>query len=84
MESTDQDDMTEKVKALLAENLGVGIEDISQEDFFSEDLHMAPDKLADFVDGLGAKGFETAKIELTELETVDDLIEALSSGQDIN
>lgn len=83
MDSVNPDGVAERVTSLLAQSLGVESEDISDDDSFSEDLHMAPDKLADFVEGLSAGGFETAKIEIGELETVGELIEALSSHEDI-
>lgn len=78
-----QEELTTKVKRLLAESLGVEVEDISEDDYFVEDLHMAPAQLADFVDLLSNQGFETSKLEIAELETVQELIEALSSHEEL-
>jgi len=83
MEEPNHNLLSLKVIKLLAENLGVETEDISEDDSFSDDLHMAPDKLADFAETLSASGFETSNLSLEELETVGDLAEALSSHEDI-
>jgi acyl carrier protein len=83
MQEPESNPLSIKVIKLLAENLGVESEDISEDDSFSEDLHMSPDKLADFVESLSALGFETSKLSLEEIETVGDFIEALSSHEDI-
>jgi acyl carrier protein len=76
-------ELSTKVIKLLAENLGVEAEDISQDDSFSQDLHMSPDKVADFVENLTSAGFETSKLNLEEIETVGEFIESLSSHEEI-
>lgn len=78
-----QEELATKVKRLLAESLGVEVEDISEDDYFVEDLHMAPAQLSDFVDLLGNQGFETSRLEIAELENVQELIEALSSHEEL-
>lgn len=72
-----------KIKELLASQIGVEPDDISEEDFFSEDLHMTPADLTDLTHLLEKDGFNVSSLELTELETVGDLIEALTSHEDI-
>jgi len=83
MNESNHNPLSIKVMKLLAENLGVEAEDISEDDSFTQDLHMAPDKLADFAETLSASGFEISNLALGELETVGDLTEALSSHEDI-
>jgi acyl carrier protein len=83
MQDPTPSELSVKVIKLLAENLGVESDDISLDDSFSEDLHMSPDKLADLVEHLSSSGFETSNLNLTEIETVGDLIELLSSHEDI-
>jgi acyl carrier protein len=75
-----KDDKTktaEDIKKLLAEQLGVEVEDLSSEDMFGEDLHMDPSALTDFIGTLEAQGFDISKIELTEIQTLGDLLEEL-------
>ena len=83
MEDSKNNELSIKVIKLLAENLGVEAEDIAEDDSFAEDLHMSPDKLSDFVESLSSSGFETSNLALTEIETVGDLAELLSSHEDI-
>lgn len=65
------------LKTQLAEFLGVDAEDINNEDSFVEDLHMHAQELSDFISSLSTHGFEVENIDLTSLETLSDLIEAL-------
>lgn len=73
----------EEVKKLLAEQIGVEVEDIKEEDFFSEDLHMNSTELADFIHLLEQKGFDISTLDLREIETVEDLTEALNIHEEI-
>lgn len=65
------------VKGILADTIGVDPEDVKNEDVFSDDLHMTSANLSDFIESLGAKGFDVATIDLTEIATVEELIETL-------
>ncbi len=69
--------MKDKLKEILADYLGVEIEDINDGDSFSQDLHISPLDLADFIHGLSSHGFDTSKVNLGELETFEDLTESL-------
>ena len=71
----------EAIIKLLAEELGVEPEDIKEDDSLSLDLHMKPTDLTDFFQKLEDSGFNVAKINLTDIETVEDIIEALSSQE---
>ena len=62
----------------------LGGEDINEEDLLAEDLHMSVHDISDFVNLLGENGFDTKDIELINLESVSDIIEALSSADLIN
>jgi acyl carrier protein len=64
---------------LLAEHLGVEPDDIQEEYTFTEDLHMNPADLADFVHYLKNSGINTETLDLPNLETVNDLIENIES-----
>lgn len=64
---------------LLAEHIGVEPDDIKREDFFFEDLHMSPTDLSDFLETLAGTGIDITKIDLSTVETVEDLLDALIS-----
>ncbi|MFZ5932499.1 MAG: hypothetical protein ACOYT7_00205 [Patescibacteria group bacterium] len=70
-----------KIIAHLAEHIGVESEDISEEDFFLDDLHMNPTEISDFVHSLEGLGFDISKLNLVEIESVGDLLEALGASE---
>jgi len=71
--------ISQKVKRELSDFLGIGIEDIEDESEFVEDFHMTASEMTDFMDILSKAGFETDKIDLTEIEAFSDLVEALTA-----
>lgn len=75
----DEADKRAKIVRHLAEHIGVEPEDINDEDSLSEDLHMNPAEISDFVHSLGEAGFSISSLNLTEIETVGDLLEALGA-----
>ncbi|OGM28427.1 hypothetical protein A2962_04700 [Candidatus Woesebacteria bacterium RIFCSPLOWO2_01_FULL_39_61] len=68
-------DVKTQIKKLLSEYLGVEPDDIDEEDSLVADLHMKPTDLTDFVEILDTRGLDISKLELTEIETVGELIE---------
>lgn len=68
-----------KVRRELAVFLGVDPEDIDDENSLTEDLHMKATDLTDFMVKLEGEGFATSDIDLTEIETFGDLVEALTA-----
>lgn len=69
------------VKKLLAQHIGVEPDDIDYADSFMEDLHMSATDLADFMETLKREGIETSSLNLSNLETVNDLIESITSEE---
>lgn len=69
--------MKEKINKLLADFLGVETVDITPDDSFTEDLHMTASDLTDFVEVLATAGFDTTKLDMTEVETIGDLYDKL-------
>lgn len=67
----------------LAETIGVEPEDIQDDDFLVEDLHMNPAEISDFIGSLDGMGFDISKLELPSIETVSDLLEALGEHAEI-
>ena len=70
-------DINKKVIKILAEHLGVEPEDIDENDTFEHELHMRASDLSDFLGSLENTDFDTGNIDLTQIETVGDLIDAL-------
>jgi acyl carrier protein len=67
----------DQVIKALSDYLGVDPEDIKEEDSIYQDLHMQASDLSDFMETLQTLNIETGNIDLTEIETVEDLIDAL-------
>ncbi len=67
----------QKVRQLLANHLGVDLEDIEDESILGEDLHMTALDLTDFIEILKSD-FDTSKLDLEEMETFGDLIDNLT------
>ena len=68
----------QKIKRELADFLGVDMEDIEDDSILASDLHMDAVALTDFEDILNKAGFDTSKVDFTEIETFLDLVEALT------
>ncbi len=71
-------DIKHKIKRELADYLGVDIEDIEDESVLATDLHMDPVALSDFMAILAKAGFQTEDLDLTEIETFEDLYEKIA------
>lgn len=70
--------ISQTVKTELADFLGVDLEDIEDESSLEIDLHMKASDLADFMDILKRMDVDTSSVNLAELETFSDLIDALT------
>ncbi len=77
MQDKENKDIKKLIVEELAKYLGVDIEDINEDDSFSSDLHMKASDLVDFMQILEIKGIDTSNIELTNIDTVADLVEIL-------
>lgn len=77
MIDSDYEKIKLRVKRELADFLGVDMEDIDDDSVLSVDLHMKPTDLTDFTQLLTSAGFDTASLDLTEIETFEELVEAL-------
>lgn len=67
-----------KIKKVLSGLLGLEPEDIKYEDSLESDLHMSPTDMSELATLLEENSFDTSKLDFTEIETVEDLSEALS------
>lgn len=73
----EKDNNTQKILKILAKHIGTEPDEIKSEFSFKSDLHMNASDLSDFLGKVESSGFDTSKIDLTEIDTVDNLIEAL-------
>lgn len=69
--------LKKQVKRVLADHLGVEIEDIDVDDNFKDDLHMGAVQLTDFGQKLSDAGIEVENLDFNEIENLSDLFEAL-------
>lgn len=74
-----ENQIRQKVKRELADFLGVDMEDIEDETVLREDLHMDPANLTDFMSILTKAGFDAEELDMTQIETFADLVEALTA-----
>jgi len=77
MDSENQ--IKQKIKTELSNHLGIDLEDIEDESTLTGDLHMKATEITDFMEILSSKGYESAGVNLADLETFEDLCEAVSS-----
>jgi len=71
----------ETVRRELANFLGIEPEDIEDEFSLTEDMHMKASDLTDFMEILHRMDLDTTGVDLTEIDTFLDLIEALTTHQ---
>jgi acyl carrier protein len=71
------DNIKETITNTLAECLGAESEDIKEEDSLTEDLHMRPTDISDFVNLLEEKGVDTSNLDMPNAQTVSDIINQL-------
>jgi acyl carrier protein len=67
----------------LADFLGVTKEDITIEDSLSDDLHISPADLSDYLESLSSKGLNTNDLKMENIDTVGELIDELILETDL-
>lgn len=70
-----------RVKKALADYLGIEPDDIEGEFSLTEDLHMKPTDLTDFMEILSNMNLGITSIDFTDIETFSDLIDYLTQNQ---
>lgn len=71
-----------KIIKIIAQQIGIEPQDIKLEDTLREDLHMDSQDLSELQNHLVEKGFDEEKIDLTEIQTVSDLIDLFTSEEE--
>lgn len=69
------------IKQILAEHIGTEADEIKGGDSLVNDLHMSPSDLSDFIHLLQSKNIDTSKVDLTQVGSVRELIEAIGSEE---
>lgn len=73
----EEQELKEKIKRKLADYLGIETVDIEDDFSLTEDLHMKPTDLTDFIQILSEMGINTDALDFTEIDTFSDLIEEI-------
>jgi acyl carrier protein len=69
------------IKRILAEQLGIDVSDIENDDSLTHELHMDSADITDFFKSLQSQNIDTAKLDITLVDTLEDLFEALGLGE---
>jgi hypothetical protein len=77
----DENEIKQSVKQGLASFLGIEVGDIEDDFSLTEDLHMKPTDLTDFIQFLAKAGYDTESIDFSQVETFTDLIDVLTQHQ---
>jgi acyl carrier protein len=80
--SSDTNITEQKIITLLAEHIGTDEEELSKDDAFQEGLQMSPSDIADFIEKLNQAGLDTSEVDLTQITTVDDLVDKVVSQEE--
>lgn len=75
--NNDSETIKDTVTNTLAAYLGAEPEDIAEDDNLVEDLHMRPTDISDFIGQLEDKGMDITNLDMTDAQTVSDLIDQL-------
>lgn len=68
-----------KIRRELADFLGTDQGDIEDDSTLREDLHMSASELTDFTEILKTAGYDTSELDMTQIETFEDLVENLTA-----
>lgn len=69
------------IRITLSQIVGADYTDIQPEDSITEDLHMGPTEITDFIQSMSQKGFEIPESVFEEISTVDELAEYLQENE---
>lgn len=70
------------LKKLLSEHLGIEVEDIKDEDFLRDDLHMTSAEISDFLHMI-AKKYDIEFDDITLIETFQDIVDEISENSEL-
>lgn len=67
-----------KIKEILANILGIEIDDIHDDFLLVDDLHMSPNDLTDLIEAFSNLGHETKDLDFDKIDSVEKLIDHYS------
>lgn len=73
----------EITRKALSQILGTDSVDIQLEDSFTEDLHMDPTEIADFIQLMNEKGFNLDNLDFEEIDTVEEFVNYLVNYEEV-
>ena len=71
-----------KLLEYIADHVGVEHDDIKLEDSLSEQLHMNAAQIIDLMNALKGRGVEIEGVDLEEVNTVSELLDALNISEE--
>jgi acyl carrier protein len=77
----DNTEIKNKVTNLLADQLGVDVDDIHETDSLKDDLHLNPSDLSELFETLDKNGFDTSSLVMADIETFEELVDAISTKE---
>ncbi len=77
----DYNEISKLIKNELSNLLGIEPDDIEDDFSLTEDLHMKPTDITDFIEILSNMNFATESLDFSEIETFSDLVDALTQNQ---
>ena len=73
----------EKIKQIIAELVSIEAGEINLSDSLRDDYHMSPTDFTELMHQLLEMGFSEEKLNLSKIETVGELVEALKQEEEI-
>ena len=74
---------SEEIIKLLADHIGVEESELNKDDSFAEDPHRAVEEVTVFIEKLSRTGIKTSSLDLSKIETIEELIEEIISGEEL-
>ncbi len=71
-----------EIKKFLSEHLGIEAEDLANDDYLKEDLHMNSLEISDFLHLLKEKGIDLNLSKINEIQTLQDIIDFTSENEE--
>ncbi len=71
----DKTKVTDKIKQILGEMIGVEAGDVETDDSLREDFNMAATDISDFYEKLDNAGINVSKIDITDTDTLEEIFD---------
>ena len=66
-----------KILKIIADHIGVEKDELNEEDFLDEDLHLNPSGIMDLAKAFEENDVDISSLNFSEIETISDIFEAL-------